>query len=560
MLRLLLIIILLSLNISAFAGSGSLKLGVLPAPPMLSVKIGFSEESGNKALDAEETGMVFVEVTNSGQGDAFDVVAELSPQKQFKGLDVPSTVDIGTIPAGKTVKKNIYLKSTDQLEAGQFKLGINIKEMNGFNPRSTGIVFNTIEYRAPKLVIADMRVLDTTRNGIIEPMENIEMKARIQNIGEGEAFDVRADIILGNNVFIGGDRKSSFSLDSIPKGKFKDISFIIYTNSMIPDGGKIPVNIDITEKKGRFGANVPLKLVMHNKDTGGGFMTIQADLGQSTGEVQLATGLSSGVDTQIPAGVKRAGKFDVAVVIGNSRYSNVPNVDFALNDARVMKQYLIKTFGFAEGNIIYTENASLGKFNEIFGTENSYKGKLFNYIKPGVSNVFIYYAGHGAPDLDTTEAYFVPVDANPHYLASSGYKLQTFYNNLDKMQAKKFTVVIDACFSGDSANGMLFKNISPAMVKVKQQYQAPRMANLFTSSGFSEVSSWYPEKQHSMFTYWFLKGLQGDADTNSDKTITLAEMKGYITENVPYEARKLHGIQQNPVIEGKFDEILVVLK
>jgi len=557
--KLLLLIIIVSINLSAFAGSGSLKLAVLPAPPMLSVKIGFSEESGNKALDAEETGIVLVEVSNSGQGDAFDVVAELRPVKNLRGLDVPATVDIGTVPAGKTVKKEIYLSTTDQLESGQFKLGINIKEMNGFNPKPTGIAFNTKEYRAPKLVIADMRVLDTSRNGMIEPMENVEIKARIQNIGEGDAFDVNADVALGNNVFLGGERKSSFSLGSINKGQYKDVSFIVYTNSMIADGERVPVNINITEKKGRFGTDAPLKLVMHNQDSGGGFITVQAEQEQAS-TVKLATGLSSGVDTKVPEGVHKAGRYDVAVVIGNSRYSNAPNVDFALNDARVMKQYLMKTFGFAEGNIIYAENASLGKFNEIFGSASSYRGKLFNYIRPGESNVFIYYAGHGAPDLDTTEAYLVPVDANPHYLASSGYKLQTFYDNLDKMKAKKFTVIIDACFSGDSASGMLFKNISPAMVKVKQQYQAPRLATLLTSSGFSEVSSWYPEKQHSMFTYWFLKGLQGDADADKNKTITLAEMKGYISENVPYEARKLHGIQQNPVIEGKFDDILVVLK
>ena len=64
--------------------------------------------------------------------------------------------------------------------------------------------------------------------------------------------------------------------------------------------------------------------------------------------------------------------------------------------------------------------------------------------------------------------YFVPVDANPRDLKSNGYRLQTFYDNLAKIPAKKMTVVLDACFSGNSEKGLLCKDISPALVKVKK--------------------------------------------------------------------------------------------
>jgi len=41
----------------------------------------------------------------------------------------------------------------------------------------------------------------------------------------------------------------------------------------------------------------------------------------------------------IPSG-KPAGKYDVAVVIGNTNYSSTgtPNVDFAIHDAQAMKE------------------------------------------------------------------------------------------------------------------------------------------------------------------------------------------------------------------------------
>ena len=191
-------------------------------------------------------------------------------------------------------------------------------------------------------------------------------------------------------------------------------------------------------------------------------------------DITLAGGLSVDVDMHIPEGEK-AGKFDIAVIIGNKNYKNIPNVEYADRDAVIMKEYLIRAFGYDPQNILFEENAGFAKFNELFGSEREYKGKLYKFVRNGVSKVFIYYAGHGAPDLESQEAYFVPVDANPEYLKSSGYSLQTFYTNLSKIPAKKMTVILDTCFSGNSEKGMLFKNISPAMVRVKRNTRGRSM-------------------------------------------------------------------------------------
>lgn len=264
----------------------------------------------------------------------------------------------------------------------------------------------------------------------------------------------------------------------------------------------------------------------------------------------------------IPTG-KPAGKYDIAVVIGNASYSapDTPGVDYALHDAQVMKQYLTKTFGYEPTNIIYIENATLANMYEVFGTSDDHQGKLFKWVKPGQSKVFIYYVGHGAPDQQTGEGYFVPVDANPQYIRTSGYKLSTFYENLSKIPAAKKTVVIDACFSGSSANGQLIKGVSGLTARLKTEPKASVAADLLlTSAGMDQVSSWYPEKGHSLFTYFFLKGLQGEADTNKDGIITMGEMKAWLNDQVPYMARRLKGNEQQPVIMGKDGDELVVLK
>lgn len=272
-----------------------------------------------------------------------------------------------------------------------------------------------------------------------------------------------------------------------------------------------------------------------------------------------AAKITSDVDLSIPAG-RPAGKYDVAVVIGNADYSatGTPDVDYALQDARSMRQYLIKSFGYDPANIIYLENASLAKMSEVFGTASDPRGKLYKWVKPGQSRIFVYYAGHGAPDQQSGDGYFVPVDANPQYITASGYKLSTFYDNLAQIPALRKTVVIDACFSGSSAKGQLLKGVSGITARLKSEPRAGQAADLLlTSADMNQVASWYPEKGHSLFTYFFLKGLQGDADANRDGHITLGEMKGYLDDEVPYMARRLTGNEQTPVIMGRESDALL---
>lgn len=287
--------------------------------------------------------------------------------------------------------------------------------------------------------------------------------------------------------------------------------------------------------------------------------------GQTASAQQITTIAAGSVKDDLllatPHG-KTAGKYDIAVVIGNANYSSTgtPNVDFALQDAQAMKEYLIKTFGYDPANIIYIENATLTKLNEVFGIESNYQGKLYKWVRPGKSKIFIYYVGHGAPDQHTGEGYFVPVDANPQYISTSGYKLSTFYENLSKIPATQKTVVIDACFSGSSANGQLLKGVSGLTARLKSEPKATIATDLLlTSAGMDQVASWYPEKGHSLFTYFFLKGIQGDADSNKDGKITMGEMKAWLNDQVPYMARRLTGNEQQPVIMGKDGDELVNL-
>ncbi len=249
--------------------------------------------------------------------------------------------------------------------------------------------------------------------------------------------------------------------------------------------------------------------------------------------------LSIDIEKNIPK-TRTKNKNGFAVVIGNREYAgNIPSVDFAVRDAEYFKEYLIQTIGYRPGNIFYYTNETQANMKVAFN-------KLKNAVKKGKSDVFVYYSGHGAPDPDSKQGYFVPVDADPNYIKDTGYPVEDLYQLLNQTGAKSTTVVIDACFSGSSDGGMILKDISPVFIEVDDSFLTIDNSAVFTSATGEQVSSWYRDQKHSLFTYYFLKALQGDADSNADKKLTLLEIKDYVDDNVPYMARRLNNREQTP--------------
>jgi len=251
---------------------------------------------------------------------------------------------------------------------------------------------------------------------------------------------------------------------------------------------------------------------------------------------------------------------DIAVVIGNKTYKNtdIPDVDYAVRDAETIKKYLIRTLGFHEDNVIYVENASGSAMERIFGTSGDPQGQLHDWIKPNQSSVFVYYSGHGAPNPETGSAYLLPSNANPSYLSQNGYPLNQLYENLSKLPAQSVTVVTEACFSGTSEGGAVVQNASPAVLSVENPMLGMKNGLAFTAGAADQVASWYNEKKHGLFTYYFLNGLRGEADANSDKAVTAKEMKSYLMDKVPYRAQRLHSRKQTPQVVGQnLDRVLV---
>ncbi len=243
---------------------------------------------------------------------------------------------------------------------------------------------------------------------------------------------------------------------------------------------------------------------------------------------------------------------DISVIIGNANYmkqgKDIPNVNPAYADAEGIKQYFMKAKGIKEGNIIYLKDATGSQLLGIFGNEKSHKGKLFNYIKPNKSNVYIYYAGHGAPGIEG-DAYLVPTDTDSQTIEFTGYPLSTLYSNLGKLPAKSMTVILEACFSGGSQSGSLISRASPIVIHPKKTF-IPNNIKVIAAGSERQMASWEEDSSHSLFTKYFLKAMSGEGDSNKDGKVSDAELKEYLSDTMTYYARRYYGRDQKVQIHN----------
>ena len=68
------------------------------------------------------------------------------------------------------------------------------------------------------------------------------------------------------------------------------------------------------------------------------------------------------------------------------------------------------------------------------------------------------------------------------------------------------------------------------------------------------------EIKNTLCSHIILKGLQGDADENKDKKLSVLELENYIDKSVPYMARRLNNRLQTPqlIIDEKAKSKILV--
>lgn len=241
-------------------------------------------------------------------------------------------------------------------------------------------------------------------------------------------------------------------------------------------------------------------------------------------------------DVDVPGYKLRENPDDFALVVGVGKYKSLPEAKFAERDALIVREHLA-ALGVPRRNIVSltgsdATRASLQSYLEEWLPKN---------VLPG-SAVYVYYSGHGAPDVKTGEAYLVPWDGDPKFLKSSAYSTKQLYASLGALKAKKIVVALDACFSGAGGRSVLPDGARPLVMKVDEGFSPQDNLALFAAAAGDEITGSLDEQGHGMFTYFFLKGL-------SSGKRSARELYEYLKPKVQAEARRQNR-EQTPAFSG----------
>lgn len=235
-----------------------------------------------------------------------------------------------------------------------------------------------------------------------------------------------------------------------------------------------------------------------------------------------------------------------AILIGIETYRNkLPKADYASHDAQVMGDYLTRVMGYQEENVALLLNDRAAKAD----IEKYVEKWLPNRVEKDAS-VFVYFSGHGAPNPKTGDAYLVPYDGDPAFVDETGYALKRLYQQVGKLPAKDVVVMLDSCFSGAGGRSVIGKGMRPMMLSVENPVLASGKTVVLAASAGDQVSSTHDKKSHGLLTYFFLKGLQGEADGNGDGAVELQELFAYLRPQVERTARREYNNEQTPQLLG----------
>lgn len=235
-----------------------------------------------------------------------------------------------------------------------------------------------------------------------------------------------------------------------------------------------------------------------------------------------------------------------AMVVGIQRYAGLPEAAFAERDAQAMRRHLV-ALGYPERNIFTLVGADASRA----GLAKNLETKLPRLVNER-STVLFYYSGHGAPDPATGDAYLVPVDGDPEFLKDTAYSLAELHRRLAALKARKVVVVLDSCFSGAGGRSVLPKGTRPLVTKLKPGLTGSEKLLVMSASENNQISGTAEEEGHGLFTYYFLKGLNGAAG-GSPGLATAQGLYDYLKPKVMDEASR-HNRDQIPQISPQGGE------
>ena len=279
------------------------------------------------------------------------------------------------------------------------------------------------------------------------------------------------------------------------------------------------------DEKGTFSADVKLKIgqntiVVTAIDIQGERTTNQFTLHRGSGKVAQV----KKEDFSLEPGIPSANYHALFIAVEDYESKDIGKLDYAISDARRLRDVLVSNYTFEKENTILLENPDR---RVIYKTLQGLRSKLTDK-----DNLLIFYAGHGYWLDDMKQGFWLPRDASGINDPSDWISNSSIRDYIKSIRAKHILLIADACFSG----GMFkVRDAFPGrQVSIEKIYEQPSRKAI-TSGSMKTV----PDR--SVFLEFLEKRLKENNEMYLDTQKLFTSLRDAVINNSPIHQTPLYG-------------------
>lgn len=354
-------------------------------------------------------------------------------------------------------------------------------------------------------------VLDENGNLVFEGGERIRVRIDLMNGGEQELQGITANL-TGTSSLLAQFPTATLTVGRLLPGQSRSIEF---TATLPQSVQQQKAELQVTVSTSGAGAQPqPQTLPLSVQPTG-----IKAD----------------DVD-QIPAmatGFRQPHTYLISIGIGAYRDKRVSSRKFASSDAEMVSNYFQTIGGVPASNVRLLQDWK--------ALRPDIDEALMDWLPSHMNKdavVIVYFAGQASVS-STGETFLIPYDGTVAS-TSRAYPLKDLEAALSRLKAKQTLFLFD---------GIVSRMMPDGKAKTSLPQWNPAGSSTLHVIGINGIGRGLEDDQHrhGLFTYYLLRALRGEADTNRDGDVTLGETAAYLSQKVLW-ASKAHMNQEQRLL------------
>jgi hypothetical protein len=356
------------------------------------------------------------------------------------------------------------------------------------------------------------KVLDENGNLLLEGGERIRVHLDIVNGGSQPLQNVSASL-TGPDTLLTHFPATILPVGRLEPGDSKSFDFIATLPQAIrPQQAELTVAVgDLLTKTGPPDQTLVVTL---------------RPAGISTDDVDLVPAA--------PAEFRQPHNYLISVGLSAYRAQDVPARKYAALDAEMVATYFKSLGGVPASNVRLLQNSQ--------ALRPDIEEALLDWLPSRVtkdSTVILYFAGQ-AVTTQTGDTFLIPYEGTP---GAPGrlYPWRELEAALSRLKAKQVVFIFDGSVLKSGTDRQ------PKSPAPQWHNSGGSLIRLIGTSGTGK--SFESDKlRHGIYTYYLLRGLRGEADTNRDGEVTLSELSLYVNEKVLVAARASFQQDQRPQV------------